>query len=103
MRRGEIWWVEAPDIVRRPHLILTRDEAIPALHRLIAVPATRTIRSIPTEIQVGRADGLPQECVLTCDNVRVVNKAYFIEYLTTLSHDKVNAVCRALATATACN
>ncbi len=32
--------------------------------------------------------------------MQVVDKTYFIEYLTTLSHDKVSAVCRALATAT---
>ena len=103
VRRGEVWWVEAPDIAARPHLILTRDEAIATLQRLIAVPATRTIRGIATEVSLGPADGLAQECVLSCDNIRVVEKSYFTHRITALHPAKLNAVCKALAAATACN
>src|SRR5947209_2070185 len=48
--RSEIWWVEHPDAGRRPFLVLTRQAAIPVLNALLAVPATRTIRQIPTEV-----------------------------------------------------
>jgi len=46
----------------RPWLILTRDEAIEVLDKLLAVPATTTIRGIPTEVPLGREDGMPSEC-----------------------------------------
>src|SRR4051812_117401 len=67
--RGEIWWHEAPDESRRPYLVLTRDAGIPVLNQLLAVPVTRTIRGIPTEVRLDEVDGLPAECVLTLDNL----------------------------------
>ena len=57
--RGEVWWRESPDQGRRPYLVLTRDPAIPLLKRVIAVPTTRSIRGIPTEVRLGPDDGLP--------------------------------------------
>ena len=58
MRRGEVWWVEDPDAGRRPHLILTRDTAVPVLTQVIAIPATRTVRGLPTEVELGIDDGM---------------------------------------------
>ena len=43
-RQGEVWWAEHPDAGRRPFLVLSRQAAIPVLHSVLAVPATRTIR-----------------------------------------------------------
>jgi len=37
VNRGEIWWVEHPEAGRRPHLLLTRQAAIPVLSAYIAV------------------------------------------------------------------
>ncbi|HEY7953217.1 MAG TPA: hypothetical protein VID70_09525 [Solirubrobacteraceae bacterium] len=44
MKRGEVWWYESPDEPPRPWVILTRDEAIDRLTKILAAPATRTIR-----------------------------------------------------------
>jgi len=60
---------EDPRAARRPFLILTRNEAIPALNQVIAVPATRTVRAIPTEVPLDRSDGMPTPCVLSLDGV----------------------------------
>lgn len=68
--RGEIWWVEHPQAGRRPYLVLTRQALVPALHALLAVPATRTLRGIPTEVPLDHGDGMPQECALSLDNSR---------------------------------
>src|SRR5205814_3908047 len=57
--RGEVWWGEDPDAGRRPLLILTRASAVPVLQSLVVVPATRTIRGIPTEVVVDEDDGMP--------------------------------------------
>lgn len=36
---------------------------VPVRLRVLAVPATTTIRGIPTEVALDRADGMPNECV----------------------------------------
>jgi len=102
VRRGEVWWVELPDAGRRPHLILTRDAAIPVLSSVLGVPATRTIRDIPTEVQLGPGDGMPVDCVLTLDNVRVIRKALCVERVCSLGPEVMQRVCRALSVATDC-
>lgn len=102
MNRGEVWWVEDPDAGRRPHLVLTRQTAIPVLNAYIAVPATRTVRGIPSEVRVGREDGMPQDCVLSLDNLAVVPSSFFVERITRLGADRLTEVCSALAVATGC-
>ena len=102
MNRGEVWWVEDPDAGRRPHLVLTRQAAIPVLNAYIAVPATRTVRGIPTEVRVGADDGMPEECALTLDNIAVVPRAYFVERITRLRPGRLTEVCSALAVAAGC-
>ncbi len=102
MRRGEVWWVEAPGAGRRPYLVLTRDPVIPALTAVVAVPATRTIRGIRTEVRLGLEDGMPEECVLTLDNTSVVRRTFFTERICRLRPEKVAEACQALAFATGC-
>jgi mRNA interferase MazF len=100
--RGEVWWVEDPGAGRRPHLVLTRDAAIPVLHNVLAVPATTSIRGIPTEVALGHEDGMPKECVLNVDNATLLPKSFFIEPICTLAPERMESVCRALAHATGC-
>jgi len=102
VERGEVWWYEDPRAGRRPFLILTRDEAIPVLNQVLAVPATRTIRSIPTEVALDRDDGMPEPCALAADNVTVIRKSLCTERITKLDADRVAEVCAALSAATAC-
>jgi mRNA interferase MazF len=98
--RGEVWWYEDPRAGRRPYLILTRDEAIPVLNQVMAAPATTTIRDIPTEVRLGRDDGMPEECVLSLDNVTVIRRALCTERITTLNPAHLREVCEALRIAT---
>ena len=100
--RGEIWWVERPGAALRPHLVLTRDTAIPALNSVLGVPATRTIRGIPTEVELGPDDGMPDRCVLALDNARVLRKSYFGDRICTLGPERMVQVCHALGIATGC-
>ena len=99
---GEVWWHEAPDEKRRPYLLITRNEGIDLLNQLIAVPATRVIRSIPTEVRLGPADGMPVECVLLLDNTRLVRTAHLTDYITTLDAMQLSRVCDALGFAIDC-
>ncbi len=76
MRRGEIYWADLPEpLGRRPAVILTRDAAIPARRRVTVAPVSRTIRNIPAEISVGRAEGLRDDSVASMDNILTIPKS----------------------------
>ena len=102
MNRGEVWWLEHPEAGRRPACILTRQTAIPALRSVLVVPATRTVRGIPTEVPLGRADGMPEDCALSFDNLTTVPKALLTERITRLNPAKLGELCVALNVATGC-
>ncbi len=102
MTRGDICWVELPEDGHRPVLVLTRAEAIPALRRVTVAPLTRTIRGIPTEVRLGRDDGMPDDCAISFDNVQATSRALLGKPIATLSGARMHEVCRALAIATGC-
>ncbi len=52
--------------------MLTRDAAISVMTSVTCVPITRTIREIRTEVELGPEQGLPERCVMSCDNVITV-------------------------------
>ena len=87
---------------RRPYLVLTRQTAIPVLHAVLAVPATRTVHGIPTEVALDGDDGMPAACALSLDNVTVMPKSLLVERLTRLGVDRMTEVCTALRVATGC-
>jgi len=100
--RGEVWWYEHPEAGRRPYLVLTRTEAIPVLNQVVGVPATRTVRGIPTEVSLGKKDGMPSSCALSLDNVSTIRIALCAKRITTLSVERMSEVCEALQRATGC-
>lgn len=102
MNRGEVWWLEEPDAGRRPVCVLTRQEAIPVLRRVTVAPATRTVRGIPTEVRLGRDDGMPDDCALSFDNVRTVPQALLTERITTVPAARLRELCEALDRALGC-
>jgi mRNA interferase MazF len=75
VNRGDVCWYkfEAPD-KKRPVLILTRDSAIAVLHSVTVAPITTMIRSIPTEVVLTEAEGLPSTCAANFDNLQTVPK-----------------------------
>jgi len=102
MNRGEVWWVESPRD-RRPFVILTRQSAIPVLERVVAAPASTTIRGAATEVPLDRGDGMPSECVLSLDNVELIPKHYFTTRICRLGPAKMHEICEALGRAVACS
>ena len=100
--RGEVWWVEDPTVGRRPYLVLTRDAAIPVLRNIVGVPATRTIRGLPSEVVLTEDDGMPARCALSFDNVTVLPKAFFVERICRLEPARLVAARQALGVALGC-
>ncbi len=86
----------------RPVCILTRNEAIRVLKRVIVAEATTTRRRIKSEVQLDESDGMPRGCVLALDNVLTTSKARLSRRITTLSPARMHEVCEALRFATGC-
>jgi mRNA interferase MazF len=101
--RGDICWSEMPEAGRRPVLILTRAAAVPVLRRVLIAPLTRTIRNLPTEVHLGEADGLPEECAVSFDNLEQASRVSLSEPIASLSGPRMHEVCKALAIATGCD
>lgn len=73
MKRGEVWWAELPPPVGdRPVIILTRDAVLESIGGIVVALVTRTVRQLPTEIVLGRRQGLPAPCVANLDNILTV-------------------------------
>ncbi|MBW3606246.1 MAG: type II toxin-antitoxin system PemK/MazF family toxin [Actinobacteria bacterium] len=100
--RGEVWWGEAPDEKGRPYLVLTRDEAIPVLRAVLVAPVTRTARGIPSEVVLGRAQGLPVESAATMDNVLAFPKSMLTRRMGAVGATELWRICDALRAATDC-
>jgi len=98
--QGDVWWAEAED-KRRPMLIVTRTEAIPVLTWILVAPVTRTIRGIPTEVNLDIDDGMPAPCVAAFDNLQPIRKAFLTEFVGSISHRR-SEVCRALSALADC-
>jgi mRNA interferase MazF len=59
----------------RPVLVLTREAVRPHLTKVTVAPITTTIRGLTTEVQVGSANGLDQDSVVSCDNIQTIPSA----------------------------
>lgn len=93
--QGEIWWAEAQD-KRRPVLVVTRSDAVPVLRWIIVAPVTRTIRQIPTEVNLGVSHGLPDDCVASFDNLQPIRSSFLTERAGELRIGELDEICRAL-------
>ena len=56
----------------RPVLVLTHELVRPYLTRVAVAPITTTIRGLSTEVPVGRANGLAEHSVISCDDIVTV-------------------------------
>ena len=99
---GEVWWLEDPEIGRRPVLILTRESAIAVLTGILIAPVTRTIRGIPSEVVLDLDDGMPERSAISMDNLRTVPRAMLTRRLTALPDARRQEICDALCFAVAC-
>lgn len=71
--RNDIYWADlGPPAGRRPVCVLARDAAINVLTSVTCAPLTRTIRGIDSEVEIGTEHGLPEACVVNCDNLITV-------------------------------
>lgn len=73
--RNDITWADlGKEGGRRPVCVLTRNSVIAVLDRVTCATITLTIRGIPSEVEVGPSHGLPEEAVISCDNIVTIGK-----------------------------
>jgi mRNA interferase MazF len=79
-RQLDVWWVSLPAPVgRRPVLLLSRSAAVPYLSRLLVAEVTTSIRGIPQEVRLHRAEGLARPCVANLDAIRTIPRSTLCE------------------------
>ena len=97
MKHGEIRWYKftQPD-KQRPVLILTRDSVLEYLGEVTVAPITSTVRDIPSEVFLSKADGMPRDCAVNCDHLQTVSKAKIGALITSLTSIRMAEVGRAI-------
>ena len=104
LNRAQIWLVERPrPDRRRPVVILSRPSLISALHTVTVAAVTSTSRGSPTEVELGVEEGLKGPCCVNLCNVFTVAQAGLRQFVGSVGHDKMRAICRALSIAVACD
>lgn len=97
--RGDVWWGEAPDERGRPFLVVSRDAANAVMQRVLVAPVTTRVRSVPSELPLGRDEGLPRASVASFDNLRPFPKAMLVRRLGAVTGERRSLLC-AVAAAT---
>lgn len=97
MRQGEFWWANLPEPAGwRPVIVLSRDEAVERLQAIIVAPLTRKIRHVSTEVEVGPDQGLPTLCVISLDNLSVMEKDRLVRRIALADGQIMNQIVEAL-------
>lgn len=88
-----------PPVGDRPVVILTRDAVVNSIGGIVVVIVTRTIRGLPTEVVLGRRQGLPVQCVANFDNLLTVPRDRLIRLVGACEGNKITELDRALRVA----
>jgi mRNA interferase MazF len=97
MKRGEVRWYKFKSPAKkRPVVILTRNSILDYLGEVTVVPITSTIRDIPSEVLLSKADGMHNDCAVNCDHIQTVSKDIIGSLITTLSKEKLFQVRNAI-------
>ncbi len=102
MRRGEIWWADTGRGGDRPVLVLTRDPVAARIGSVVVASLTTTIRGVMSELELGPADGVDQECVVNFDNINTLERSAFRQRMTRLSDSTMATACGRIAAALGC-
>ncbi len=80
-------------------MILTRDAVLHSLDSIVVALVTRTVRGIPSEVVLGRRQGLPTQCVANLDNILTVPRERLIRLMGMLDSTKAAELNEAIKAA----
>lgn len=101
MKRGELYRVEKPSkrdpkgfrvlvVVSRQKFIETRYTSV------ICAPVYSNCHGLPTEVEIGAAEGLTHDSCIRCDELVSVEKAKLSNFIGSLSPEKIEELNHAL-------
>ena len=105
VKRGEIWWADlsptrgTEQSGLRPVLVVQTDRANPYSPHTIVVPFTTKIRKkiLPSHTLIlARESNLPEDSIVLCEQIRVIDKQRFVRKIGTLSKSRLLEVDAAL-------
>ncbi|HBL28184.1 MAG TPA: hypothetical protein DD490_15225 [Acidobacteria bacterium] len=100
VKRGEVWWADLPPPVgSRPVIVLTRNAVLHTIGSVVVVLVTRTVRDLPTEVTLGRRQGLPMPCVANFDNILTIPRDRLTRVMGACDAQKVQELDLAIKTA----
>jgi mRNA interferase MazF len=77
-------------------VLLSRDEAYAVRELVTVAPVSTHVRRIPTEVALGRTEGLPRRCAANLDSVTTIPKRMLARRISALPPPKLGAIERAL-------
>jgi len=100
MNRGDVWLIDLGGRVgRRPVLILTRQNVIKYLDKVIVVEITTKGKGYPTEVFINQKANLPKPSFVQADNLHTVPKKRLKKFLGALDPESMLAVSQKIVLA----
>lgn len=96
-----MWWADTPG-GERPVVVLTRDPVADRIGAVVVAACTRRIRGLRSELPLDEADGMPETCVASFDNLHTVERTLLRRRITQLSPTRLDQACVILAAALGC-
>ena len=81
---AQVWWADLDDDKVRPVIVLTRARIADRLSRVLVAPVTSTVRRIPTEVVVGRDEGVRAGSVVNLDNTQLLDVDRLLQLIGTV-------------------
>jgi mRNA interferase MazF len=80
-------------------VILTRDAVVQSIGSIVVALVTRTVRQLPTEVVLGRQQGLPVRCVANLDNILTVPRERLTRLMGACNAAKIDELNQAIKAA----
>ncbi len=100
LAHGQVWWADLDTV--RPVVVLTRARVAPLLTRVLVAPITTTVRGLATEVGLGSAEGLAQDCVASLDNAQLVPVSRLLRPAGKVSGERWPEFCTAMGQVLSC-
>jgi len=100
MNRGDVWRLDLGGrIGRRPVIIVTRQNVLRYVNKVVVAEITTKGKGYPTEIDIGQKANLPKHSFIQADNLHTIPKGRFEKYVGTLDRDVMREVSRKIVLA----
>lgn len=97
---AQVWWADLDKV--RPVVVLTRSTVASRLHRVLVAPITSIDRGLPTEVALGRGEGVRDGSVASLDNTQLVPVARLVRRAGRVDGARWTEFCLAMGKVMAC-